>query len=294
MSATDWDPDADVNPAPPSKATLQRIRRDLLQLAAEPLHGVVLLPDPGGAALLFHALISGPVDTPYEGCFLYFRMRLPPDYPSCPPKVKLCSTGGGRVRIHPNLYASGKVCLSILGTWQGPAWSPANSLSSVLMSIQSLLTDAPLRSEPGFEAAAPAAVAAYSHIAAWNALRACALDNIRDALAGSSRAAMPPDLASAVLSSAGALGGETYSSIFSRYAPCEGTAYSDPLTGEKGLFQFTQLRDKLLEAVTAAEERAAAEGEGEEGEEEAHDGTAAAAAAADDSAGATAAAATAT
>jgi hypothetical protein len=29
------------------------------------------------------------------------------------------TTGGGRCRFNPNLYAGGKVCLSILGTWSG-------------------------------------------------------------------------------------------------------------------------------------------------------------------------------
>ena len=40
-------------------------------------------------------------------------------------------------------YASGKVCLSILGTWAGPSWSPTQSLGSVLLSIQSLLHATP-------------------------------------------------------------------------------------------------------------------------------------------------------
>jgi len=36
-------------------------------------------------------------------------------------------------------------------TWSGPAWSPAQSLSSVLISIQSLLNEKPYHNEPGFE-----------------------------------------------------------------------------------------------------------------------------------------------
>lgn len=36
-----------------------------------------------------------------------------------------------------NLYAEGKVCLSLLGTWSGPGWVPGTStLSQVLLSIQ--------------------------------------------------------------------------------------------------------------------------------------------------------------
>ncbi|CAM9668779.1 unnamed protein product [Choristocarpus tenellus] len=70
--------------------------------------------------------------------------------------------------MNPNLYANGKVCLSLLGTWQGPGWDPKTStllqarkkkclnaftLPSVLVSIQSLIFVAePYFNEPGYEA----------------------------------------------------------------------------------------------------------------------------------------------
>uniref|UniRef100_A0A8B9PLD3 Ubiquitin-conjugating enzyme E2 Z n=1 Tax=Apteryx owenii TaxID=8824 RepID=A0A8B9PLD3_APTOW len=98
-----------------------------------------------------HALITGPFDTPYEGGFFLFLFRCPPDYPIHPPRVKLMTTGNNTVRFNPNFYRNGKVCLSILGTWTGPAWSPAQSISSVLISIQSLMTENPYHNEPGFE-----------------------------------------------------------------------------------------------------------------------------------------------
>lgn len=43
------------------------------------------------------------------------------------------------------------VCLCVCRTWTGPAWSPAQSISSVLISIQSLMTENPYHNEPGFE-----------------------------------------------------------------------------------------------------------------------------------------------
>ena len=42
-------------------------------------------------------------------------------------QVQFLTTGGGRVRFNPNLYACGKVCLSLLGTWSGPSWVPGQS-----------------------------------------------------------------------------------------------------------------------------------------------------------------------
>lgn len=80
-----------------------------------------------------------------------YVLRFPPNYPFRPPRVRLMTTSNGTVRFNPNLYKNGKVCLSILGTWQGPAWLPSQSLSSVLMSIQSLMNSNPYHNEPGHE-----------------------------------------------------------------------------------------------------------------------------------------------
>jgi len=96
------------------------------------------------------AMIIGPEDTPYAFCPLVFELQCPTDYPFSPPKVEF-KTSDGVTRLHPNLYVNGKVCLSILGTWPGPKWSAALSLSTVLTSIQSLLESNPIVNEPGWE-----------------------------------------------------------------------------------------------------------------------------------------------
>ncbi|KAJ5531830.1 hypothetical protein N7527_005223 [Penicillium freii] len=100
------------------------------------------------------ALIMGPPGTPYELGFYEFSIKIPSDYPANPPIVKIRTTNRGRTRFGPNLYANGKVCLSILGTWhgsRGEQWSPAQGLESVMLSIQSLLSSNPYTLEPGFE-----------------------------------------------------------------------------------------------------------------------------------------------
>lgn len=63
----------------------------------------------------------------------------------------------GGLRINPNLYDNGKVCLSLLGTWSGRGcekWNPAQStMLQVLVSIQALiLNEKPYYNEPGYEA----------------------------------------------------------------------------------------------------------------------------------------------
>ena len=101
------------------------------------------------------ALVIGPPQTPYEYGFFEFAIRFTNDYPSKPPKVDAKTTNGGRCRFNPNIYAQGKVCLSILGTWHGEKpgeeWSSAQGLESILWSIQSLMSNNPYENEPGYE-----------------------------------------------------------------------------------------------------------------------------------------------
>ncbi|KIW20939.1 hypothetical protein PV08_01518 [Exophiala spinifera] len=102
-----------------------------------------------------HALIVGPPGTPYQYGFFEFTVDFTPEYPSKPPKVNAKTTNGGRTRFNPNIYAGGKVCLSLLGTWHGEKpgeeWSSAHGLESILWSIQSLLSNNPYENEPGYE-----------------------------------------------------------------------------------------------------------------------------------------------
>jgi ubiquitin-protein ligase len=69
---------------------------------------------------LLRALIIGPKDTPYEDAPILIDFFLPPSkYPSEPPLAFFHSWAQGSGRINPNLYVEGKICLSILNTWQG-------------------------------------------------------------------------------------------------------------------------------------------------------------------------------
>jgi baculoviral IAP repeat-containing protein 6 len=101
-------------------------------------------------------LISGPKDTPYENGLFLFNTLFPADYPNSAPTVLLETTNSGNYRFNPNLYACGKVCLSLLGTWSGSGGEEWNMNTStflqVIVSIQSLiLVDDPYFNEPGYE-----------------------------------------------------------------------------------------------------------------------------------------------
>lgn len=97
-------------------------------------------------------VVVGPAGTPYENGLFLFDLFCPQTYPHDPPMVKFRGTGGGRVRLNPNLHSDGKVCLSLLGTWEGEPWRPMQStILQVLICIQAMiLCDDPFCNEPIF------------------------------------------------------------------------------------------------------------------------------------------------
>lgn len=79
---------------------------------------------------ILRAIIFGAEGTPYAHGAFIFDIFVPDEYPSVPPKIALISTKGGQIRFGPNLYESGSVCLSLIGTWRGDSaesWNPATS-----------------------------------------------------------------------------------------------------------------------------------------------------------------------
>ena len=79
-------------------------------------------------------LIIGPKDTPYEKGAYFFDIKFAPDHPFKSPVAKFL-TSDNKVRFNPNLYINGKVCLSILGTWSGPSWTPLIRMETLFLTI---------------------------------------------------------------------------------------------------------------------------------------------------------------
>ncbi|KAF3456368.1 hypothetical protein FNV43_RR01018 [Rhamnella rubrinervis] len=101
---------------------------------------------------LLRAVIVGAAGTPYHDGLFFFDMAFPSDYPNRPPNVYYRSFG---LRLNPNLYANGRVCLSLLNTWTGKKtekWNPSEStVLQILLSIQALvLNEKPYFNEPGY------------------------------------------------------------------------------------------------------------------------------------------------
>nr|POE99501.1 putative ubiquitin-conjugating enzyme e2 23 [Quercus suber] len=110
---------------------------------------------------LLRFLLIGPSDTPYSDAPFIVDVWLPPQFPTEPPKTFFHSWAGepglgGIGRVNPNLYEDGKICLSLLGTWEGnkgEGWNASRStLLQVIVSLLGLvLVREPYFNEAGYE-----------------------------------------------------------------------------------------------------------------------------------------------
>lgn len=149
----------------------KRVLLDIKNLKNNPIDGIHLWVNPDDITKMI-AMIVGVKDTPYEDGLFFFSIKIPEQYPFVPPKVLLLNPEP-RMRFHPNMYENGKVCLSILGTWNGPGWTSVQTLSSVLVVLQSLFQNDPLRCEPGHENEKQELVERYTSIVEHEVLRCC-------------------------------------------------------------------------------------------------------------------------
>ncbi len=135
---------------PPSSLAVKRITNDCKRVGELAKEGIFWVHD---EVTLTHgwAIICGCDESPYYGGAYCFEVHFPDNYPFEPPKFSYL-TNDGRTRFNPNLYKNGKVCLSLLNTWDvGDKWSGVQSLTSILQSIQTaVLNQDPLRNEPAY------------------------------------------------------------------------------------------------------------------------------------------------
>lgn len=108
-----------------------RLQQELKLLRTDPPEGI-------GAVPLDHlcchwqASITGPQDSPYEGGQFLLFVQIPSNYPMKPPLVKFITK-----IFHPNVSRHGDIGIDSIQH----NWSLALTISKVLISIQSLLTD---------------------------------------------------------------------------------------------------------------------------------------------------------
>ena len=116
-----------------------RLQKELKDLRYGPVEGVTAGPVRLRDDFFnWSATIHGPPDSPYENGCWELSIEYPADYPFKPPKVAFLTP-----IFHPNINGR-NICIDILQS----QWSPALTISKVLLCIQSLMwnpvTDDPL------------------------------------------------------------------------------------------------------------------------------------------------------
>jgi len=119
-----------------------RLQKELKDLIKSPVSGIKV--EAGENLFEWIVYIQGPQGTPYEKGIYKAVMNFPPDYPNSPPSMKFVSEFW-----HPNVYANGGVCISILHTpdplnpeeSDDLCWRPIHTVESILVSVVSMLSD---------------------------------------------------------------------------------------------------------------------------------------------------------
>lgn len=126
-----------------NELNVKRLQKDFQDIIVNGKDHGILVRLSRGDLLSWEAIITGPEDTPWEGGLFRLKLKFSDSYPLLPPEVRFLTP-----IFHPNVYVDGRVCLSILDSF----WSPSLSVQSVLLSLQSLLSDPNPRSSANAEA----------------------------------------------------------------------------------------------------------------------------------------------
>ncbi len=159
------------------KDNIKRLQKDIIDIIRNPLteHGIYYSHDDSNM-LKGYAVVLGPSDTIYRFGAYVFEFNFPTNYPYSPPKLKYM-TNDGVTRFHPNLYRSGKVCISILNTWKGEQWTSCQTIRSVLLMLVTLFHNKPLLNEPGVKESSPS-FKPYNEIITYKNLEIAVLRNV--------------------------------------------------------------------------------------------------------------------
>lgn len=116
-----------------STQATHRIKKELEEFRKEAPPGLSAGPVNDADFYRWQAMLTGPEGSPYQNGIFFLEIVFPNNYPFSPPNIRF------RTKIyHPNISKAGAICLDIL---KPKKWSAALTVTSVLLSISSLLTD---------------------------------------------------------------------------------------------------------------------------------------------------------
>ena len=114
-------------------SAIKRLKKELAEIRKSPPVEVMVGPSDDTDMFNWEGLLNGPEDSPYSGGIFKFIVQFKNDYPMTPPTIRLTTK-----IFDPNISESGEICVDIL---KSDHWSSAFTLSKVMLSLSSLLTD---------------------------------------------------------------------------------------------------------------------------------------------------------
>ena len=117
--------------SPLKKRSSKRLQREMIDMAKDPPPNCTAGPK-NSNLYEWVSTLMGPPGSPYENGIFFLDIQFPSEYPFKPPKISF------RTKIyHCNINSQGHICLDILKD----KWTPALTISKVLLSITLLLSD---------------------------------------------------------------------------------------------------------------------------------------------------------
>lgn len=109
-----------------------RLQKEAILLSREPPPLIRAKPAENDI-MVFHYVIEGPPQTPYEGGYYHGVLKFPSEYPLKPPSVQMYTPSG---RFKPRE----RLCLS-MSDYHPESWNPAWSTRTILVGLQSFMVE---------------------------------------------------------------------------------------------------------------------------------------------------------